>query len=362
MVARITISNFYLFILQQLKPYRFQNKSIGFVNLVQLQFVLRRFEVLRQFLCVMQYLTSSTATDELGIGGVSGNLAGGDVATGAAAAYAGETYNRQLHQKEIDILKDEKVIKEYAEEKGITPEEAEKQLTRAGVAMVDGTWNKKFGDDASFASAKEYLLAQDPEGEAFIEKDLAVYNNFNNSGEVFKTNIDFYGKNLDSVDLFVIEEDKNDPYGAVAYRRNDNEELDRFGKFVTRGINYDETGGNPQEIAVKEGVYSYSIDLKTSKKGNYNAMILEDGGFVPTLGKNQVQGDRKEANKVYAAHRMYSYAKTFDKVGSEGCWGVPATTKNPKENFDSFNEPFANNNNKKGDIVLIRLEDNNVKK
>ncbi len=346
------------YILAYFKPYRFQNKSIGFLNLVQLQFVLRRFEVLRQFLCVMNYFASSTATDELGIGGVSGTLAGGDAATGAAAAYAGETYNRQLHQKEIDILKDEKVIKEYAEEKGITPEEAEKQLTKAGVAMVDGTWNKKFGDDASFASAKEYLLAQDPEGEAFIEKDLAVYNNFNNSGEVFKTNIDFYGKNLDSVDLFVIEDDKNDPYGAVAYRRNDNEELDRFGKFVTRGYNEE----NQQEVSIAAGVHSYIVAKKTSSTTgkHYNAMLLNGGGFVPTEDKNTLHGTNK-ANGIYV-HLLNSYAKTIKGTKSEGCLGVPATTKNPKENFDSFNEPFANNNNKKGDIVLIRLEDNNVKK
>ncbi len=52
--------------LGQFKPYRFQNKSIGFLNFVQLQFVLRRFEVLRQFLCIMQYRASLAATDELG--------------------------------------------------------------------------------------------------------------------------------------------------------------------------------------------------------------------------------------------------------------------------------------------------------
>ncbi len=130
------------------------------------------------------------------IGGVSGSLAGGDAATGAAAAYAGETYNRQLHQKEIDILKDEKVIKEYAEEKGITPEEAEKQLTKAGVAMVDGTWNKKFGDDATFEEASQYLLAQD--NEAFREYDKAVYNDRYNSVETLDyQNTKFLEKNLD---------------------------------------------------------------------------------------------------------------------------------------------------------------------
>ncbi len=130
------------------------------------------------------------------IGGVSGSLAGGDAATGAAAAYAGETYNRQLHQKEIDILKDEKVIKEYAEEKGITPDEAEKQLTRAGVAMVDGTWNKKFGDGSTFEEASQYLLAQD--NEAFRETDKDVYNDRYNSVETLDyQNTKFLEKNLD---------------------------------------------------------------------------------------------------------------------------------------------------------------------
>ncbi len=51
----------------QFKPYRFQNERLGFLNLVQLQFVLRRFEVFRQLLCVMQYPTFLTATDELGL-------------------------------------------------------------------------------------------------------------------------------------------------------------------------------------------------------------------------------------------------------------------------------------------------------
>ncbi len=54
------------YILAYFKPYRFQNESLGFLNFVQLQFVLRRFEVLRQLLCVMQYRASLTATDELG--------------------------------------------------------------------------------------------------------------------------------------------------------------------------------------------------------------------------------------------------------------------------------------------------------
>ncbi len=302
------------------------------------------------------------------IGGASGTLAGGDAATGAAAVYAGETYNRQSHQKEIDILKDEKVIKEYAEEKGITPEEAEKQLTKAGVAMVDGTWNKKFGDDASFASAKEYLLAQDPEGEAFIEKDLAVYNNFNNSGEVFKTNIDFYGKNLDSVDLFVIEEDKNNPYGAVAYRRNDNEELDRFGKFVTRGANENKETHEKGTVAAQAGLYYYSVE----KLGDsYVPLLLSDLKKVdlniPTVGPNvtKVGEDNIEKNIANGLfiHLMNSYAKTLDKVGSEGCWGVPAKNEDaPKENFANFNKPFVSKPHKTGEVILIRLEDNSVKK
>ncbi len=61
-------SLFIISILGQLKPYRFQNETLGFLNLVQLQFVLRRFEVLRQLLCVMQYRASLAATDELGEG------------------------------------------------------------------------------------------------------------------------------------------------------------------------------------------------------------------------------------------------------------------------------------------------------
>ncbi len=56
-----------LYILGYFKLYRFQNETPGFLNLVQLQFVLRRFEVLRQLLCVMQYRVSLAATDELGL-------------------------------------------------------------------------------------------------------------------------------------------------------------------------------------------------------------------------------------------------------------------------------------------------------
>lgn len=120
-----------------------------------------------------------------------GGLAGGEEGAnnGYIISTSGELYNRQLHQDEINWLKDDKNIEEFANSKNITIEEARKELTQTALSLIDDNWKKVLKETNS--DAENYLL----NNVASIKNttDLERANSFQNE-TVAINNIDFYKK------------------------------------------------------------------------------------------------------------------------------------------------------------------------
>lgn len=120
-----------------------------------------------------------------------GGLVGGEEGAnnGYIISTSGELYNRQLHQDEINWLKDDKNIEEFANSKNITIEEARKELTQTALSLIDDNWKKVLKETNS--DAENYLL----NNVASIKNttDLERANSFQNE-TVAINNIDFYKK------------------------------------------------------------------------------------------------------------------------------------------------------------------------
>lgn len=102
-----------------------------------------------------------TAAAQLaGLGGAA--LAGGDVEAGAWVAKQADTYNRQLHKAELKLIADH--YQEYAEEQGISEEQALKELLYQAQTQVD----QAYADDAGqqiLAALRDY---DQPAAEDFL--------------------------------------------------------------------------------------------------------------------------------------------------------------------------------------------------
>ena len=85
-----------------------------------------------------------------------GTVASGGSATGAAVGFNLDTNNRQLHPDEEKWLKDK--AKRFAQEQGITEEEALARLTQQALREVDYLWRAQLadGDDAT---AKAFIVS-----------------------------------------------------------------------------------------------------------------------------------------------------------------------------------------------------------
>jgi len=108
-------------------------------------------------------------------GGLAGLMVDGaeGVDTGARVALSAEIYNRQLHHKEIEWLKDRENIeafrKYYREYTGkeIGFDEAASLLAKGGVSLVDGGWNERFGSDPAVKEAMDFIKER-YEGESLL--------------------------------------------------------------------------------------------------------------------------------------------------------------------------------------------------
>jgi filamentous hemagglutinin len=85
---------------------------------------------------------------------IVGGAAGGGV--GAAAAIDGDLYNRQLHPTEAALIRAN--AEKYASQKGITKEEAIKELTQQALVQVDSKWATRYDSDSD-ASAFLHSIA-----------------------------------------------------------------------------------------------------------------------------------------------------------------------------------------------------------
>ncbi|MFP1682892.1 DUF637 domain-containing protein [Alloalcanivorax sp. C16-1] len=100
-----------------------------------------------------------TAAAQLaGLGGAA--LAGGDVEAGAWVAKQADTYNRQLHKAELKLIADH--YKEYAVERGISDEQALKELLYQAQSQVDSAYAEDGGQrDLAILSGYDQQAAGD---------------------------------------------------------------------------------------------------------------------------------------------------------------------------------------------------------
>ncbi|OUY05879.1 hemagglutinin repeat-containing protein [Acinetobacter populi] len=118
---------------------------------------------------------NAEAANIIANGVTSLTVAGAGIATGldtgsTATAINVDSNNRQLHRDEIDLIK--KLAKQYAEEKGISEDEANTLLTRGALYNIDEGWQENMNynlsnaDIAQYNEAYQYLLSQ--------SKDMSV--------------------------------------------------------------------------------------------------------------------------------------------------------------------------------------------
>src|SRR5690606_18038477 len=93
------------------------------------------------------------------IGIAAATVTDGDYAKAAELAKNATAYNRQLHIDEIRFASDEERVKRYAEQEGISEDQARQDLLRAGAAMVDHGWTASL-DEAGALSADALLFLQ----------------------------------------------------------------------------------------------------------------------------------------------------------------------------------------------------------
>ncbi len=290
----------------------------------------------------------------IGVGAAAAAAAGGNSLSGASSAFYGEAYNRQLHQKEIDIVKNKENIKKFAEQAGITEAEAESRLAKTGAAMVDTTWSNVIGKDKK---AEAFLSDIGSKNEAFTTATQEEKDNFNMNGLIVEKNKNFYFKNMTDVGMIVIEKDSKNPYGATAYVKNQtNGDIMAFERFVTRGVNV--KNGNVREIAIREGIYKYDFTRPYGIKAKPYPQIknpIDNTDKIPTLTPNQAQNGKSYADLVYS-HPMNSNAKSITEItnqdksatGSAACIGPG---KNQQDFRDIFNQKEQQ---KEGKLILIR--------
>ena len=80
-----------------------------------------------------------------GIGAVIGGVTGDSIYNAQLAGVISQNAvenNRMLHREEVDLIQN--LAKKYAEEKGISLEEAETQLTRGALYNIDQGWKDAF--------------------------------------------------------------------------------------------------------------------------------------------------------------------------------------------------------------------------
>lgn len=146
-----------------------------------------------------------------------GAAAGGG--SGAAAGLAGEQFNRQLHTDEIDFVKNDKRVAEYAALYGLTEEQARQELMRAAAAMVDKSWTETLSASGwDVGRATEFIKGELPAGgnSALFALQGDEYNNSRIGLKELLTNKDYLAYSLDYLALVNPATYQSDPrYAAI---------------------------------------------------------------------------------------------------------------------------------------------------
>ncbi|WP_294088737.1 hemagglutinin repeat-containing protein, partial [uncultured Actinobacillus sp.] len=229
-----------------------------------------------------------------GLGALIGASLGGDSNTvnqSAQMAWRTEKFNRQLHPDEMKWIKAH--AKEFAEQEGLTVEEAEKRLSQQAERDLDILWFLKL-DSSTDDKAKAFLASQnnatfiDSKGDVqhyFVAKDNDFWTSRKYASDAYDymqaTGDNFYGRNLQT-NTTVWEGTK-----------------DKLGKA------YDHISENKLETAkavgnaVIDGVVECSSDV-TGCLGNFVAELWTKGtSSASEMGKNLVLSDQEKINALY---------------------------------------------------------------
>ena len=229
-----------------------------------------------------------------GLGTLIGVSLGGDSNTvnqSAQMAWRTEKFNRQLHPDEIKWIKAH--AKEFAEQEGLTVEEAEKRLSQQAAKELDILWFLKL-DSSTDDKAKAFLASQnnatfiDSKGDVqhyFLAKDNDFWTPRKYASDAYDymqaTGDNFYGRNLQT-DTTVWEGTK-----------------DKLGKA------YDHIPENKLETAkavgnaIIDGVVECGSDV-TGCLGNFVAELWTKGtSSASEMGKNLVLSDQEKINALY---------------------------------------------------------------
>ncbi|MDO9767600.1 polymorphic toxin-type HINT domain-containing protein [Glaesserella parasuis] len=229
-----------------------------------------------------------------GLGALIGASLGGDSNTvnqSAQMAWRTEKFNRQLHPDEMKWIKAH--AKEFAEQEGLTVEEAEKRLSQQAAKELDILWFLKL-DSSTDDKAKAFLASQnnatfiDSKGDVqhyFVAKDNDFWTSRKYASDAYDymqaTGDNFYGRNLQT-DTTVWEGTK-----------------DKLGKA------YDHISENKLETAkavgnaVIDGVVECGSNV-TGCLGNFVAELWTKGtSSASEMGKNLVLSDQEKINALY---------------------------------------------------------------
>jgi len=106
-------------------------------------------------------------------------LAGGDLNTGSWIAKQADSYNRQLHVREMYVLLNSPEVDEFAEQRGMTREEAVSLLAKNLAWRVDSKWNDEQHIMDAYDPGAQALLDQfasagyaDSNGRALFQKEF----------------------------------------------------------------------------------------------------------------------------------------------------------------------------------------------
>ncbi|WP_245748153.1 DUF637 domain-containing protein [Halopseudomonas yangmingensis] len=92
------------------------------------------------------------------IGIAAATVTGGDYAKAAELAKNATAYNRQLHIDEIRYASDEERVQRYAEQQGVSTDQARQELLRAAAAMVDHGWTVSLDEAGALSADALYFL------------------------------------------------------------------------------------------------------------------------------------------------------------------------------------------------------------
>jgi hypothetical protein len=236
------------------------------------------------------------------VGGIVDGEAGAK--SGMNIATAGELYNRQLHQDEIKFINEN--AQKFADDKGISLQDAKSRLAQQGLRQVDGVWNTVLGKED--IEAKNFLEINSDK----FKKDEDYYNPTVNANTAI-TNPDIYKNAQDKAKAVLSDTD------ALKQALKDklqntldelpqalNDKIDEMSKETLE----DMLLARPNDIAqtiIAAGVgYEISEDIKNTPNetldkiyGEGTGSTLKDNGTtIATTGAGVVFID-KVLNKVF---------------------------------------------------------------